>query len=111
MSVNNIQQVLKQREAWKYADLKMYLDNNNISHEFEYLVGEHFIYDLVLFDYRTLVEFDGKCHNTRKMMMDDFEKDTVAEENGYDMIRIRTDDNLVIPADNLAGILVSYNII
>ena len=110
-SIESVQVMLKKREAWKYADIKIYLDSNNISHEFEYAFNEYYVYDLVLFDYRILVEFDGSGHNSRNMMCRDFEKDNAAEENGYDIVRIKVDDNLVIPAEQIAGMLSSYRIL
>lgn len=103
--------MLKRREAWKYSDLETYLINNHINHEFEYIVGAYFIYDLVLFDYRILIEFDGNDHNNKVSRGNDFEKDTVAEENGYEIIRIKVDKNLVIPADDLAGILLLHHVL
>ena len=109
--VASAQRMLKGREAWKYADVKTYLDSNSIKHEFEYVVGDFFIYDLVLPDYGLLIEFDGTCHNTLVSMHNDFEKDNIAEENGYEIIRIKVDNNLVIPADDLAGILSQYKIL
>lgn len=106
--VISAQTMLKKREAWKYADIKRYLDTYNIRYEFEYVVGEFFIYDLVLHDYRLLVEFDGTSHNSKSSAIDDFEKDCVAEENGYEIIRVKVDDNLVIPVEDLIQFLLPY---
>lgn len=47
--IKNIQNLLRLREAWKYEDIKKYLDNLNVNYEFEYII-ENYIYDLALID-------------------------------------------------------------
>ena len=103
--MNNTKQMLLKRESWKYSDIMLFLDSLKIDYEFEFILNEHFIYDLCLKDKRIIIEFDGSSHNSRIASIDDFEKDTVAEENGYEVIRIKVQDNTVIPYESIEDIV------
>lgn len=62
-SVQNLStaSALRSRESWKYADVRTYLTDLGIEHEFEFQIG-HFIYDLALLSRKILIEFDGPDH-------------------------------------------------
>jgi very-short-patch-repair endonuclease len=97
MGYINIQNTLKLTQAQKYKKLSHYLKHKNVAHEFEYRVKD-FIFDLALFDNRTLIEFDGKEHkydSERKRL--DTIKDTQAQSNGWNVIRIPIESNITIP--------------
>jgi very-short-patch-repair endonuclease len=84
-TVENIAKRLKTREGWKYNLLKDYLEVNNIAHEFEFII-ENSIYDLVLFDLKIVIEFDGPYH----AFIDDDHKTQLAINNGWTIHRVKT---------------------
>lgn len=86
-------EVLKAREAWKYAALRQYLAGR--PHEFEFALGAY-IYDLVLFDTQVIVEFDGAYHGYPDQMVVDADKDAVARAAGYTILRRATRSSVVI---------------
>jgi len=63
--IKSIALAMKSREAWKYKELKKFLIYKEINHEFEEIV-ENFIRDLVLWDKKLIIEFDGPDHKYRK---------------------------------------------
>lgn len=78
---------LRAREWGKYENLHSYLLCHEEAHQFEYNIpGTRFIYDLALFEPRTLIEFDEPHHAYRKN--NDTEKDKAAVENGWALLRI-----------------------
>ena len=79
-------EALKRREAWKYVALKESLSGER--HEFEYEIGS-FVFDLVLFDRGIVVEFDGNYHSGKQLTID-AEKDKIAAENGFSVVRVKT---------------------
>jgi very-short-patch-repair endonuclease len=84
-TIENIAKGLKTREGWKYNLLKQHLESNNIAHEFEFII-ENSIYDLVLFDLKIVIEFDGPYH----AFIDDDPKTQLAINNGWTIHRVKT---------------------
>jgi very-short-patch-repair endonuclease len=95
------------REAWKYAEIHKALVH--VTHEFEYRI-EDCVFDLVLFDDRVLVEFDGKYHRDGKQQTRDILKDIVASEHGYSVERIQTPANEVINPSSVLTVLSSVGV-
>lgn len=88
---------LLQREAWKYDDINKYLNSINEPHRFEFNIPyTPFIYDLLLINKRLIIEFDAQSHESKSQRMTDTDKDIVAEENGYEVIRVRVEPNTII---------------
>lgn len=87
---------LRKREGWKYAKMRAALDLMDISYLFEYPL-EGRIFDLALLDAKVLVEFDGKYHNNDYQIEVDDLKNKIAQEQGWRIERIETDDTSVIP--------------
>jgi len=75
---------LKLREGHKYVDLDLYLIGR--PHEFEYPLGK-FVFDLVLFDKKILVEFDGSYHKYGAQPGVDLEKERIAISHGFTLVR------------------------
>jgi very-short-patch-repair endonuclease len=90
---------LKAREAWKYIELKKLLIG--VAHEFEYPISGY-VFDLVLFDIKLLIEFDGFYHKEPKQKVLDAAKDAIAVKNGFSVYRVCTDDACVIPSEVLS---------
>lgn len=86
-------EVLKAREAWKYAALRQFLGDR--PHEFEFALGAY-VYDLVLFDTKIIVEFDGVYHGAPNQMVRDADKDAVARMAGYTVLRRKTRSSVVL---------------
>jgi len=93
-SVITAAELMKKREAWKYAEIAPVL--RPIRHEFEYPL-ESSIFDLCLFDEGLLVEFDGKNHNYSDQIGIDSRKEAEAKKFGYKVLRIQVDESSVIP--------------
>lgn len=81
-------EALKKREGPRYQKVEALLGQR--PHEFEYELGG-FVFDLALFDCATLVEFDGPYHRyvTSQAAIDE-QKNQVAHESGYRIVRIPT---------------------
>jgi very-short-patch-repair endonuclease len=77
---------LRSRESWKYARLKAYLDAKGEAHEFEYTLGSC-VFDLALPSRKALVEFDGPYHSNDAQRTRDIEKELIAAENGWVVVR------------------------
>ena len=97
----NIAGLMKKRETWRYVDLEEALGAE--LHEFECEFGG-FLYDLFLPHRRVVVEFDGTYHTGPKQKRIDHIKDLVAKLFGYNVIRIKTEGNGVIPSSVLQSI-------
>lgn len=97
-------QILKKREAWKYQDIKSWLDKQSINHEFEYLVDKY-IFDLALFDYKTFIEFDSDYHLSDEQKAIDESKAQTARNIGWDVIHVATDCSVVLPASSVIDII------
>jgi very-short-patch-repair endonuclease len=95
---------LKTREAWKYKDLKEYLEAHKVSFEFEYVVGAY-IFDLALPDIKTIIEFDGHEHNGLQQIEKDKKRDEFAISNGWIVKRIEVSPRTVIHPRVLYGII------
>lgn len=98
-SVYTIQKILKNREAWKYAEIKIVLDFLKYQYEFEYLLG-NYIYDLALFDKGILVEFDGPEHKR----YDETDKINNAINNGWYLVKINVILNTIINPEFIYGL-------
>lgn len=96
----SISKGLKNREAWKYVKLKKFLEFQDVDYEFEYDVGEY-IFDLCLPDMMILIEFDGEYHRGKFAMMRDRDKDTEANELGWNVIRVKVKSNTIIETEVL----------
>jgi very-short-patch-repair endonuclease len=90
--------LLKKREAWKYTLLRESLGDR--AHEFEFGLGRY-IYDLALFDTKTIVEFDGPDHNCKEVKRQDTIKASAAEELGWRVERRKVKRASVIHPDVL----------
>lgn len=93
--VEFVPQILKKREAFKYAKLEETLTDKKIPHEFEKLIGNR-VFDLVFPDKKLCVEFDGPDHSSSAQKKTDNEKDEIAQCNGYQVIRVKCKQNSVI---------------
>lgn len=87
-------ELMKKREAWKYAEIAPMLQF--IRHEFEFPL-ESCIFDLCLFDSGLLVEFDGKDYNYSDQIEIDGRKEAEAKRFGYKVLRIQVDESSVVP--------------
>ncbi len=88
------QEMMKRREAWKYALLLGALADR--PHEFEFKLGSY-IYDLALLDEKVLVEFDGPEHTSdRRTRKQDKEKDSHAAQLGWRVERRKVENATVI---------------
>ena len=101
-TIQNMQYILKQREAWKYLLIKNVLDFLGIQYEFECIVG-NYIYDLALFDKKLLVEFDGPDHNYDN----NYAKNINAGVNYWNILRISVEPAQII---NPSFLLQLYNV-
>lgn len=77
-------EALKRREGWKYAALEDELQGR--PHEFEFELGGY-VFDLALLDTKVLVEFDGPYHEKGNQPQVDENKDQVAQEAGFLIVR------------------------
>ena len=86
-NLDHIANGLRVREWGKYDLMHEWLTNASINHCFEYVLdGSRYVFDLALFDMRTLVEFDEYYHFSNQE--EDSIKDKVAIENGWSICRI-----------------------
>lgn len=102
-----IQKLLKVREAWRYKELSALLDSFNIEHEFEYVVGNKYIFDLYLPSINLLVEFDEDYH-TGKQLSADADKNEYALAEGYLVEHVRVETGQLIPGSILGTTLSKY---
>lgn len=99
-SPEHIQLLLKQREAWKYIEIKKLLEFLEEPFEFEYLIDKY-IYDLALTNRHIFIEFDGPEHK----YLNENDKENVALQNGWTIVRHTVQPNEVIKPDFLYSIL------
>lgn len=96
--IKQMKNALLGKEGWKYAELEKYLKDIDEPHEFEYVIGTLYenprIYDLVLFNRKLLIEFDGPDH--KYITEDDKIKEEIAKKNGFEVKRIKTMPNTII---------------
>jgi len=97
-----LHEVLKRREAWKYVELKVRLQD--VPHEFECKIGKY-IFDLVLRSAMVAIEFDGPDHKIEKQRDIDTKKANAAVELGYTVLRREVKRATVIPSCALDGIV------
>lgn len=97
-----LHEVLKRRESWKYVELKERLQG--ITHEFECEIGDY-IFDLVLPDLMTIIEFDGPDHKIEKQRIKDIAKDDLAASLGFKVLRKEVKRASVIPSSVLDGVV------
>ena len=93
--------VLKLREAWKYAPLREALGNR--PHEFEYELGGY-VFDLALLDVRVLVEFDGPYHDASDQLQVDARKEEVARAHGFLLVRRSVQAAVVLNPNTIDGL-------
>lgn len=77
---------LRSREAWKYRDLREYLEARGEPFVFEFALGS-FVFDLCLPRLKMLVEFDGDGHSTPREQAADAKKAQSAELQGWRVVR------------------------
>lgn len=89
---------LRNREKWKYSKIERFLIAKGISYKFEFLLPDSkFIYDLALLDAKLLIEFDASYHTGRQLITD-HEKERLAYNLGWKVVRIPTKTNHIFPA-------------
>lgn len=98
LNIEAIASSLRKREAWKYEEIKAYLESKGIDYEFEYPIEDR-IFDLVLPDHGVVVEFDGREHSCPQNKLVDKHKDRICESNNYSIMRISVGSNQKIPVD------------
>lgn len=91
-SAQSVALILKKREAWKYEEIKAFLEFIKEPFEFKKAI-ENFVYDLVLTNKKLIFEFDGPEH---KYYITDEEKTQIAKNQGYTLYRIETVPNTKI---------------
>lgn len=91
---------LRSREAKKNALVREYLDIVGVSYVFEKRIGK-FIYDLFLPEQSLCVEFDSPYHRYWRQVAIDKDKDKVAVDAGYRILRIPVKASEIIPPDGL----------
>ena len=79
-------------------DVQIMLEKAGREFEFEYRIGDY-IFDLVLFDSREIVEFDGPYHRKPAQRASDKRKTKVAEANGFRVIRVQTNPGVPVSLD------------
>lgn len=94
---------LLSREGNRYTEISEYLNKKNINYNFEYII-ENYIYDLVLHDLGTVVEFDEGYHSQPRQKEIDKERDVVAIRNGWKIIRIKTESKSKIPITSISNL-------
>lgn len=87
---------LRKREGWKYVRLATFLLGKGVRHQFEYPL-EHWVFDLALFDTKTLIEFNGPYHNTTRQRDDDGRKTGDAKKCGWQVTRVLTAVGVIDP--------------
>lgn len=95
--IHNIQLLLKQRESWKYEEIKKFLDFIKEPYEFEYMLDNKYIYDLALFNKHIVIEFDGPEHE----YANETDKEQTAKNFGFNLVRIKITPNTVIKASEI----------
>lgn len=95
-----IANTLRKREWYKYELLDKELNELGFDYGFEYTLGR-FVYDLVVFDERIIVEFDGPEHS----YMNESDKIKEAEKNGYMLFRVKVKPKEVIEPSCVLSIL------
>lgn len=98
------QKTLLLREAWKYTQLKSFLEYCKEKFEFEYRLG-NYVYDLALPEKLILIEFDGMYHGGKKQSKTDHSKDLFASQSGWKVIRRKVQNNTIINPDILYDII------
>jgi very-short-patch-repair endonuclease len=101
---------LRVREWEKYDSLHRYLLYSDVPHHFEYVIpGTNRVYDLALFDLSLLIEFDESHHNSINYILDDIDKDNIARQNGWNIIRIKVELWMKpFPINLISQIIESY---
>jgi len=109
MSTGNIDnllplhEVMKLREAPKYALIKKELATLGEPYEFEFPLGSY-IFDLAFPNKLLLVEFDGAYHAVPKQQEADAIKTASATTLGWRVLRVQTDDK-VLPVTALTQVV------
>ena len=88
---------LRSREWWKYEKISKQLIEYKVNHQFEYAI-ENSIFDLAIIDKKILIEFDGPYH---QWLESDSIKTKLAKDYGWELIRIETLANEIIPIEKI----------
>lgn len=106
-TVESIARMMKIREAWKYVKLETFLSFMGVNHEFEYQLSDtKYVYDLALVENKILIEFDGGITHDRTTQHEiDSNKESVARQKGWNIVRIKAQVNQVIEPDALYELL------
>ena len=100
---------LRSREWWRYSDLAIVLDAVGESYTFEFPVKvdecTYYVFDLALHNRKLLVEFDGKYHQWSEQRRKDTQKEHIAQEQGWEILRMLVSDNHPIPIKVIKDIL------
>lgn len=99
----SIEEALKKREPWKYVSVKELLDKSREKYEFEFRIG-NFIFDLALLDKKIIVEFDSPYHNDGNQKKIDTEKEKIAQDAGFFLIRRPVQPMTIIHPNTIAGL-------
>ncbi len=100
----SIEGILRKREAWKYVLVEKELIANKRKFQFEYPIGNG-VFDLLLLDTKTIVEFDGPYHKkVAEQIVRDAEKDAIAIAYGFKIVRKEVAPASVIPVEAIAGL-------
>lgn len=79
---------LRKREAWKYKKIQAALNKKGVNFISEYpLIGTKYIFDLALVDSKIFIEFDSKYHKNKRQLPVDEDKEKMAKEHGWAVIR------------------------
>lgn len=105
-SIEDIAAILLSREMWKYERLRNWLNEKNIPHQFERPIGNG-VFDLALLDRKLLIEFDGRSHKEAKQKERDAEKDSIAVQNGWSVVRIEVDDGQIFHPSLIADTIAA----
>jgi len=102
-----IHEILRLREAWKYVEIKVLLDEMEVPYQFEEPIGPYIV-DLVLPDQRAVIEFDGRYHQNPEIEAEDMLRDADLSARGWKVFRILTENSAVIPSYKIGAVLDSY---
>ena len=99
-----VDETLRRRELWKYKKLISFFEFKKENFKFEYNINDY-VYDLALIERKIFIEFDAINHLHPQQMLIDNEKDKLAEEHGWKVIRKRVLSNTIIEPSLLYDVL------
>lgn len=89
--IYRIASILKNREDWRYADIKQFLEQHNEPYEFESIL-QNYIYDLYLPNRNIYIEFDEPYHK----YIDETDKNATVELANCILYRIPIKSGTII---------------